>query len=169
MHREVLLCVVLCGLCIASSHTAASRLVPAHDSHRLAKRQTATCPGVYFLEEPPSTLQCNPQPMGTLTVNCTFLNGIIDPGLTQTPIITIGWFFSSDGVIGNLVQSSAFQVRASLTAFRSVLVVSCIIYCLQTCIYTANLGAECSPRSLFLLGFDKWHHFSTGQQCTEGG
>lgn len=87
-------------------------------SHQLSKRQ-ASCL-FFFLTEPPSSLQCNPQNDNTLTLSCNFL-----VGNTRTRLaLDIGWFFSSDGVVGELVQTSRFEARAIFSAFESVLVVS---------------------------------------------
>lgn len=130
MYREVLLCLVVCSLATGLPEAPEdalpeTRLVPGHssDAHHLEKRQSRVCPGVYFLAEPPTSLQCNPDPMRTLRLNCTFLSGVLQPGINQVPLF-IAWFFSSDGQAGRLVQVSQFVARVDLSSFESVLVVS---------------------------------------------
>lgn len=86
--------------------------------HRLTKRQSAC---IYFFQsEPPGSLQCNPQVDSTLTLSCNFLVGDV----RARKSISIGWFFSPDGVVGERQQFSQFQVRRRFVAFESVLVVS---------------------------------------------
>lgn len=86
-------------------------------NHHLAKRQTQQCQ-VFYLQEPPSSLQCNPEPSKTLTLRCQFFANII----TQIPL-DIGWYFSLNGVDAELVQVSRFVWQTQLTAFENVLVV----------------------------------------------
>lgn len=111
MYRELVLCLLLCCLTTAVPETDTSL-----HHHHLWKRQSS-CPGVFFLEEPPTSLQCNPQPGGTLTLNCKFLVGSLN-----SPVpLSIGWFFSPDQRVGQLIQVSRFQANVSFSAFENVL------------------------------------------------
>lgn len=88
-----------------------------HSDH-LAKRQTQCV--VFYLREPPTSLQCNPQSFKTLTLCCQFLLNIV----VNSPLqLEIGWYFSLNGVDAELVQASRFVVQTSLSAFKNKLVV----------------------------------------------
>lgn len=103
------------------------------ETHQLSKRQSSCL--YFFLDEPPQSLQCNPQPNRILTLRCKFLVGSI----TRRLPLNIGWFFSADRIVGELVQVSPFEARASFTAFENVLVVS-----KSFCIKLSDLLATCS-------------------------
>ena len=75
----------------------------ALQAHHLFKRQS-TCP-FFFLDEPPSTIQCLPQPNRTLSLNCRFLS------VPSRQNVIIGWFFSLDGIVASLVQVNQFDAR----------------------------------------------------------
>ena len=98
-------------------------LVPSDEEevgfHHLSKRQTSC--RFFFLAEPPPSLQCNPQPNNILTLRCKFL-----VGNTAARTLDIGWFFSLDGIVGELVQISRFPVGI-FSAFENILVVSVIL------------------------------------------
>lgn len=124
------------------------------ESHPISKRQSPSTCIYFFLSEPPSSLQCNPQENNTLTLGCNFLAGRISSRMA----LTSGWFFSLDGVVGDLVQVSRFQTNAQFSAFENVLVVSATttLHVLNPkSISIASLllpaGAECSARGILLL------------------
>ncbi len=95
-------------------------------THHLSKREVCQ---VFYLNEPPSLLQCNRQADSILTLRCEFLVGNV---IRTAPIpVTIGWFFSSDGVVGELVQTTQFMSRRRFSAFENVLVVSIISILVQ--------------------------------------
>ncbi len=84
-------------------------------AHQLSKRQSPSCL-FFFWEEPPRSLQCLSQ-RDTLSLTCTLLVGQITRRLT----LDIGWFFSLDGIEGQLVQASRFDVTNTFIAYRNVL------------------------------------------------
>jgi hypothetical protein len=94
---------------------------PGDESHHLLKRQESSC-FVCSKTEPPSSLQYNPHENRTLTLRCNVLLGSIS--LEGCDVFSIVWFFSLDGIVGDQVQLSHFQVKASFSAFESVLEVS---------------------------------------------
>lgn len=83
-------------------------------AHHLSKRES---PCIYFfLLEPPSSLQCNPQVENTLILTCKFLTSVVAP-------LRIGWFFSLDGRVGELIQDTRFEAEITFSAFTNKLVV----------------------------------------------
>ena len=98
-------------------------LVPierANEFHHLSERQSqSTCQFFFYLNQPPSSLQCLPQVNQTLNLTCKFLLGQFS---TRVVPLTIAWFFSQDGVVGECVTFFQFAAT-SLAAFESILVV----------------------------------------------
>ena len=95
---------------------------PAEHHHHLSKRQSIPCL-FFFLVEPPRSTQCVPL-QNRLPLTCTFLVGNIRTRQT----LDIGWFFSLDGDVADLVQVSRFQATNTLIAFQNSLVVRKIIF-----------------------------------------
>lgn len=117
-------------LCVtAANELAVERSVPggerkgevlgAPPKHHLSKREV-TCP-FFLVDEPPRSLLCNPLPSNTLSLSCQFLVG--DVFFLQLPL-SMGWFYSADGITGELVHVAEFTAVGPFSSFESVLVVS---------------------------------------------
>lgn len=124
----VLILLLLTSCCIAGADElkVARRLDPMSEedvsneevhSHLVVKRQTQCY--VFYLQEPPTSLQCNPQRLKTLTLRCQLFP--LNRG--RTAQLDIGWFFSVNGKEAELIQVSRFVGRTPYTAFQNVIVV----------------------------------------------
>lgn len=98
--------------------------------HYLSKRQSSRCI-YFFLLEPPTSLQCNPQVDNTLILTSTFLTSVTAP-------LRIGWFFSLNGIEAELIQSTRFVPEITFSAFTSKLVVRAM-----HTLYTAAADVVC--------------------------
>lgn len=127
VYTTLIVSLLLLGVSTADNKLPREIAVPKNnpeagesETHHLAKRQT-TCP-FFFLREPPTSLQCNPEQDRTLTLTCKFLVG---DNQNRIPL-GFGWFFSLDGSTADLVQVSQFESNQSFSAFENVLVVRLI-------------------------------------------
>ena len=123
-HRAISLLILIVGCSFLEGHELqmVKRLNPIleEEGKLLVKRDT-DC-NIFFLLEPPTSLQCNPQASQTLTLRCsTFVSETLLFFFLKTQ--DIGWYFSSNGEEGVLLQASRFISRNSSTAFEDELVV----------------------------------------------
>lgn len=113
---------------VSSYLVIAARIVgrnkPMEDTKALhvTKRQSSSICLLFYLDEPPDFLKCNPQNNSMLRLRCKFLVGDGSPDNPPIPF-SMGWFFSSDGRVADLVNANPFTI-SPLTAYESVLVVS---------------------------------------------
>ena len=83
---------------------------------RLNKRESS-CTVIYLIE-PPTSLVCNPPPLQSINLTCQ----LYVPANLVNSQVAIGWYFSSDGIAADLIQSSQFNGNTN-AAYESGLVV----------------------------------------------